>query len=252
MLNKNVHVVLCKPLYPRNIGQCARAMSNLGFEKLILIEGPNLTPEEEFEARQGAARGQDPWQNAHWLKSWDEFYEHYPEGKRIGFSRRAGELRPLSLWLNFLKQSRPQSWLNQPIYLVFGSEDRGLETEDLARVHHICELPVWGATPSYNLSHAVLAALFSLRQKMDEAPEQHHSISEKTSNEITKTDAHFFPDEILQEWIEVLGFTIENRSVNALSVLKRLLLRNEPTVKELRILEAVIFQTVRKLKEKKL
>ncbi len=241
-------VVLVRPLYPRNIGQCARAMANMGIEKLIII-GPR--PQlDDLEVREGAARAQLPLQNARAYSDWDEFYENEKEGLRIAFSRRDGKLRQVSPWKGYLQKKSAELNTDRPLYLIFGPEDVGLSFEDLNRAHHVCTLPTFGENQSFNLAQAVLIALYIYR---DIVPTQ-NTLADSLENGSRRDEAedkHFFPEEVIRNWIQELGFDIENRKVSAFTVLRKLLLKNEPSPKELRILEVVIHQTVRKLREKR-
>ena len=137
-------VVLSRTQYPYNIGQVARAMSNLGFSSLELVQPPAWTEETFFQARQGAARGQAPLRDRREHASWSEFYASQPaHAVRIGFSRRGGRKRPSIPWEKYLAEELPALW-GRPHLLIFGTEDSGLSSEDLDLVHHICDLPVYG------------------------------------------------------------------------------------------------------------
>src|SRR5690606_8493203 len=123
----------------------------------------------------------------------------------------------------------------QPVYLIFSPEDRGLSNEDLDFANFIVSLPTYGSFSSLNISHAVMLALYLAQthlQIADEQTENHHENFQ-------------FPEEPLREWLHTLGFQTGERRTDAFKVLKRILLSNVPTAKELRILEAIVNQTVR-------
>lgn len=65
------------------------------------------------------------------------------------------------------------------------------------------------------------------------------------------TSKNLLPEAILYDWIETLGFDLSKKRINAFTVMKRILLHNVPTSKELRVFEVVLQQTIRKLKEHK-
>ena len=85
-----VNVVLVRPMYPRNIGMCARSMANMGTGRLVLI-APQC--ELDYDAQQGATHAQEILKEAKTYKSLDAFYNEEGEGVRIALSGRAGELR---------------------------------------------------------------------------------------------------------------------------------------------------------------
>jgi tRNA/rRNA methyltransferase len=60
-----------------------------------------------------------------------------------------------------------------------------------------------------------------------------------------------FPEETLKEWLITLGFSLDKKKTNVYTVLKRMILHNVPTPKEVNMLETVLQQTIRKLKNKK-
>lgn len=244
-LAANVKVVLVESIYAFNIGQVSRAMSNMGFEDLILIRPKGIESTDNFEARQGAARGQGALKNAKIFETWNDFFENNQDGIRIAFSRRPGLSRQVSSFKSWIKSKENSFWSNQPIYLIFGPEDRGLENHDLVHAHHVLELPVFGDHGSFNLSHSVLMATYMLRDWWVE-----QEIISKPPEFEPEYYPEAFPDEIIKEWLIELGFALDEKKINIFSTLKTLMLKNEPSLREYRALEAVIFQTVRKLREK--
>lgn len=249
-LEFDLRVVLAQPIYERNVGAVSRAMSNMGFEKLILV---NPLCEITFEAQQAAATGQKALQNRVTYKNWQEFEKNEPDSIRIGFSTkdgRARQIRDLDPTLDWIKNNTSQfkrdSTKKPVIHFIFGREDWGLSTEDLEDVNFACCLPTYGENVSMNLAQAVLIALFMIRQQwggIRTELENNLPIREFTAK------PRNFPDQALRDWLINLGFSIERGKVNAYSVMKRILLQNTPNTKEMRILEVVIQQSARKLKE---
>jgi tRNA/rRNA methyltransferase len=230
-----IHVVLVRSIYSRNVGSVSRAMANLGASRLILVD-PKC--DLDFEARQGAAGAQSRLIEATVYNTWADFYASEGEGVRIAFCAKSKiETDALDI------ESRAQEILkthNGPIYLIFGPEDHGLSNDDVSFANFICQLPVYGDFTSFNLSHAVLLATYIFQKQLQlKAPEA----------EVTPVSKFEFPDATLQKWLNTLGFEVGDRRIDAYKVLKRILLKNIATDKELRILEAVIFQTIRKLPE---
>jgi tRNA/rRNA methyltransferase len=244
-----LRVVLASPIYERNIGASSRAMANMGVEKLILI---NPLCEITFEAQQAAATGQQALQNRTTYKNWSEFYENEPDSIRIGFTTKDGRVRQVRDFkptLDWLKNESP--YFTKPgsspviVHLIFGREDWGLSTEDIEYVHYSCSLPTYGENPSMNLAQAVLIALYIIRDTWGGTKGKiENQLSDKRLNR--KPTA--FLEESLKVWLEEMGFTL-NKKVDAYTVLKRMLLQNTPTPKEIRIFETVLQQSIRKLRE---
>jgi tRNA/rRNA methyltransferase len=244
----DIHVVLVKPLYSRNVGYVSRVMANMGAAKLILVDSQC---EYNLEARQGAAGAQTHLVEATHYKTVDDFLKNEPEGLRVAFSARTKkETDTLPTTSRARMVLTDAQRLQQPIYLLFGSEDHGLTKEDLEYAHYILELPIFGPFKSINLSHATLLALYIFQNEIRAVEKPSHETENFIRNEISKPEStgFVFPKLALKEWLETLGFETGDRRTDALQVLQRILLKNLASNKELRVLEAIVNQTVRKLK----
>lgn len=236
----HLRVVLVRPKYSRNVGMVARAMSHYGVKNLILIE-PRC--EIDQEAREGAAHAQEQLQKAIIYPHWQRFYDWEHEGIRIAFSARDGQNRET---FNFSTALRSDSDLhlelkNKMTYLIFGPEDHGLADADLDFVHRVFHMKMPGENQSMNLSHAVMTSLTLL----------HETIYRESAAIDIEKESFFFPDQTIRKWLETLNVDInQHQKVNAYTVLKRLMLKGFPTTKELHMLETVLQQTIRKLKDK--
>jgi TrmH family RNA methyltransferase len=234
----NIDVVLVRTKYPRNIGATARSMANLDAGRLLLVD-PKCQIEES--ARQAAAGAQGPLSSALTFANWEDFYRTEGHGVRIALTRRHGKNRHVFSLPETLKELRPDSLNLGRIYLVFGPEASGLDADDMAFVNHACHLPVDGEFNSLNLAQAVLLALFVTKQALPPT---------KSKVESAIPQPLRFPDDLIKEWITSIGFEIDARKASAYLTLRRLLLQNQPTEHENHVLEAVLQQTVRKLKRR--
>lgn len=247
--NFELRVVLASPIYDRNVGAVSRAMSNMGFDKLILV---NPLCQITYDAQQAAATGQTALQNRVTYANWADFEKSEPESIRIAFTTKDGkarQVRDLKPTLSWIKNHSPafHDPKNLPVmHFIFGREDWGLSSEDIENANYACCLPTWGPNPSLNLAQAVLIALFMLRDQW--GGERTPLENESPIRDISMNPRQF-PDSALQNWLEALGFDLDRGKVNVFAVMKRILLQNTPDNKELRVLEAVIQQTTRKLRE---
>lgn len=249
MRDFEIRVVLVRPIYESNVGATARSMSNMGADKLILI---NPACELGLKAHQSAASGQKPLENHVQYKNWDEFYQNESEGIRISFTARDGrgrQVQDFATTLNWIRDEHPlmrkESGDAIPIYLIFGPEDWGLSTEDLELTHYACSIPTFGDNTSLNLAQAALLALYTLRTTW--GGQRARLMGQQSPKKNSARDV--FPEETLHLWLTEMGFDIDdNKKINSYTVLKRLLLQNIPTKKELGILEIVLQQSIRKLK----
>ena len=223
-------VILVRPEYPRNIGMVSRAMNNFGHERLILIEP---LCELDRTANKGAAQGQQPLRDCTTYRSWEEYAEKEPDGPRIAYSRRDGRRRPV-YDINELVDWPPLTD-GRPVSLIFGTEDHGLSGEDLRWAHRTCTLEIPGPLKSLNLSHAVLLALSQLPKLDAKEP--------PASEPVQK------PDEHLQRWLTALNFDLSSKNWNAYYSLHQMIMKSNPTQREMELFQSVIEQTLRRLDE---
>lgn len=248
-LGFEVRVVLTRPKYSRNIGATSRAMVNMGVKKLILID-PQCSL--DYEAQLAAATGQGPLQNHIVYKSWQDFYASEPNSLRVALTARDGRgraVRDLGDTLNDLKVTSPffqESSEPVVLHLIFGPEDWGLSAKDIELVHFCCSIPTFSDNPSLNLAQAVLLTLFILRQSWGG---ERSLLDGQQPDRNRLNQPPVFPEKTLREWLEAMGYNLSHRRMNVFTVLKRMLLQNTPTPKELIILETVLQQSLRKLNE---
>jgi tRNA/rRNA methyltransferase len=251
MRNIDLRVVLVRSIYERNIGATSRAMANMGFNQLILID-----PKCEFtiEANKAAANGQAPFENKIIYKSWDDFFAQEPRGLFIATTARDGrgrQVQDLETTLNQIKTDHRELNLNSesafPIHLVFGPEDWGLSADDIQYAHACCSIPTYSENSSLNLAQAVLLALFIFRSVFGGERTQLEGYQKPKA--IQKKPEDIFPDQTLRLWLVEMGFNLDKKKMNVFTVLKRMLLQNAPSTKEFKILEIVLQQSLRKLKE---
>jgi len=245
MNNSFVKVVLVRPIYSRNIGATSRALSNMGFSDLILI-APQA--ELDYEARQAAARGQEPLMKARVYTSWQNFNKEHSAGLRLAFSTKDGQSRiviPLIETLNDYKV-RNSDLLFSSLYFVFGPEDWGLSNDDLNHCHKSVSIPTYGENPSLNLAQAVLLGLYTFRQIFGGQETQLRLRAEESD---FVQDEDWFPSTSLKKFLVAMRFDVDARRVSAYTTLKQYLLRAVPTLKEKRLLQDILEQGARKLAE---
>ncbi|HEY8272537.1 MAG TPA: RNA methyltransferase [Pseudobdellovibrionaceae bacterium] len=254
MRNFEVRIVLVRTIYERNIGATSRAMSNMGFENLILVD-PQC--EITYEAQQTAATGQTGLQNRTTYKSWAEFLEKEPESIKICFTARDGkgrQVRDIDEVLSDVKEKSPQFQQQEEnphpipylVHLIFGPEDWGLSGEDLEIANFCACIPTFGDNWSLNLAQATLLAMFSLRKAWGG---QRTPLDGGDLRRAPQGIEGINPDLTLKKWLLEMGFDLSKKKMNVYTVLRRMLLQNTPTKKEWVILETVLQQSIRKLQE---
>ena len=245
-------VVLHRPIWPRNIGMCARAMGNLGATELhIIAPRCDWTSETaQIEARQGATHGADILLAARVHESLEAFLEAHGQGVKIAFSARDGYGKRVNEFSELLEKFRDQPshaiWHEQSsIQLHFGTEDDGMTLEELEPANFICRLPANGPHTSFNLSHAVLIALYILETEIG-------TPRERTADEAPAAlppGRLEYPRKAIRTWLEALGFDLDSRKISIETSLNRVFLSHCPSPDDVRLLEKVLFQTIDKLKK---
>ncbi len=253
---ERVHVVLCRPIYPRNVGMCARAIGNMGAGRLIIIDRTDPLGDE---SKQGAAHAQEILAATTFYPSLKEFYANEAAGVRIALSGKDARLKVPDLLPELLRAELADSahrlhHSDEPIYLFFGTEDDGLSAEEMELCNFVCRLPTFTEINSLNLSHAVLLALYIVRVALTDASVS-ASVKPSTATDRSSPPAPEvgdvgYPQRLIREWLELLGFNLSSPRINIEKTLNRVLLGRAPTTEELRTLNNVLQQTVHKLESK--
>lgn len=235
-----LYVILVRPTFPGNIGAAVRALANMGGDGLVLID-PQCEVNEE--AHLFAAGAQAWFRKIRTYPDWNSFYRAEGEGFRVALTRRAGKrrkLKTLPVTVEELISQAPPESAGLPLYLIFGPEAHGLSADDMAWAHRSASLPIPGTFKSMNLAQAVMLGLYLTQDALG---------SSKVSPSNERPKSKFFPDESIRRWLTSMGFSLRKRRMSAYLTLRRLLLQNWPSEKELHVLEAILQQNIRKLEE---
>ncbi len=150
-------VILVEPQSPGNIGMVCRAMANFGARDLRLINPcQHLHP----EARKFAV-GASP------LLGEARIFPDLPSALAdlhltVATTRRSGRLRGELLDIGALPALRASLPPQGRMGLVFGREDAGLTSEEVALCSHAATVATCAEVGSLNLAQAVLLFLFEL------------------------------------------------------------------------------------------
>jgi len=150
-------VVLVSTRNPLNIGAAARAMSNLGFLRLRVVN-PHEASFREARSAVGAA---PLLQSAEQYKSVAEAVADCS----LVIGTTAGHNRELHQPLKLLPQAASlihKRLRSGRVALLFGSEKRGLSNSDLSYCHWLLRIPTREEHGSMNLGQAVAVCLYEL------------------------------------------------------------------------------------------
>lgn len=228
-------VLLYRPRDVRNIGAVVRAMKNMGFHRLRLIEPPPFAAADLL----GVAHRSEE------LLAGLEIYAGIDQalaglGYLVGTSARR-HTRPLRRDVQNLMNELAGHATHGPVGLLFGPEDNGLDNQTLARCQALLSLPVDEAYPSLNLAQAVLLALYELRGALLEAPPPPQRPAAADLATLEACVAAW------QHMLRAIEFVKSGNPASVLRPLRALLQRAEPDPREAALLTAIARETVKYL-----
>lgn len=153
----NIYFILVEPKELGNIGASARAMKNMGFKNLCLVNPPPVITDE---ARRLACNALDVLNAA---KTYDSIADAVKnKAIVVGTSRRKGRSRGVFLNVGEGAARLHDIALKNKIAILFGREDRGLYNEEVEECGFLITIPSSTKQPSLNLSQAVLLTAYEL------------------------------------------------------------------------------------------
>ncbi|GAQ95285.1 tRNA/rRNA methyltransferase [Thermodesulfovibrio aggregans] len=153
---KNLYFVLVEPKEPGNIGASARAIKNMGFEKLILVNPAPLTDEAYWMAW----ASQDILENAEIYKNLDDALKD--KAVVVGTTRRRGSKRGAIVDVRDGVKRIFEVAQDNKVAILFGREDKGLFNEEVEKCGFLITIPTSELQPSLNLAQAVLIVAYEL------------------------------------------------------------------------------------------
>jgi tRNA (cytidine32/uridine32-2'-O)-methyltransferase len=156
---EHITIILVRPQSPGNIGAVARAMRNMGLQRLALVQ-PERFPHPEARMMACGATDllhqarvypglQDAIADCHWL---------------IGTSARRRRYRKPPLTPRELAHALPELCQNYRVGILFGPEDSGLTAQELNLCHARVVIPTVAAATSLNLAQAVMVVCYEIMQ----------------------------------------------------------------------------------------
>jgi tRNA/rRNA methyltransferase len=218
-------VVLVATRNPLNIGAAARAMSNLGFLRLRVVN-PYEASFREARSAVGAApllaRAEEYSSVAEAVADCSSVIGTTAVGKR--------ELHhPLRLLQEAAPLIRKQLRNGGRVALLFGSEKRGLSNDDLSHCQWLVHIPTREEHTSMNLGQAVAVCLYELARGADKAASRGKSnarrgpekLKSATSGELERITA------MLIDGLRISGYLPERSAVAKEEKIRRMVRRLE-------------------------
>jgi len=154
---QNVCIILARPKHPGNIGSAARAMFNMGLNRLVLAGPQCPINEESYRMAKGGKAVLGSAKIHRSLRSALRGIRFLAgtTGKSGGYRAPAGSLP--SLIPRLLDHAA-----RQKVGILFGPEDTGLIDEDLQFCQVLIRIPTQHKAPSINLAQAVMLVCYEL------------------------------------------------------------------------------------------
>lgn len=220
-------IVLCGPQIPGNVGSVARAMANFGLSDLRLV-----TPCDHLaaEARMFAA-GATPLLEA--ARVYPDLSAAISDLQiTVATTRREGRLRGRMLDSTQLPALLGSLSDRARAGLVFGREQSGLTSDEVALCSHTATVATSGSTGSLNLAQAVLLFLYELARQ----PQTASGGTEREWPTQQELDGMFAQ---MASVLERIAFLNPSRPEAGLNRLRRLISRAHPDRSEVALLRGL-------------
>jgi TrmH family RNA methyltransferase len=233
-LADRVRFVLVEPQGAGNVGSAARALKNLGFERLDLV-APACDPLGD-EARRMAVDGAGLLEAARIHPSLDAALQG--AGTVVGTSRRAGKQRRPHWRLEEIAPDLVRLASVGELAVVFGREAHGLSDAELDRCTHLVHLLASEACPSFNLAQAVLLVAWELVRASIGPPPPDPAEPLAGHAEREAMYGH------LERALLAIGFLKEDTAEGMMRRLRRMLGRAALTPGDVQVLRGIARQTL--------
>lgn len=153
----HIYFILVEPKEPGNIGAAARAIKNMDFKNLCLVNPP---PFQTEEARLFAHGATDILKSVIVYRSLKDAIgdKHYVAGTSRRRGRRRGVFTPVEQGARRLFEMAH----NNKVAVLFGREDRGLYNSEIEECGFLMTVPASRKQPSLNLAQAVLIIAYEI------------------------------------------------------------------------------------------
>lgn len=225
-----VEVVLVQPAEGGNVGSCARALKNMGFSSLRMVD-PRY--EDRREARKMAVHATDVLESARVFGSVEEATRdaNWVVATSVR-SRTHPERKPPIGPQEFITRLQELP-AGSRAALLFGPERTGLTNDQLGKCQDILTLRTADAYPSLNLAQAVLLAAWEIR-KADLQPQvSAYRKQAVTAGEVNELLNH------MQRTLEIIGYLNPQNPDLILDDLRKVLSRAVLDQRELSMLRGI-------------
>ena len=230
MVNKNIEIVLSGTLKSGNIGSVARAMNNMGFCTLKLVN-PQCSVDDQ--AMHMATHGKDILKNVQIFTRIRDAVESssYIFGTTARSRKHRNTILPEEMdgKIQLLAQGTMVS-------ILFGPEDRGLSNEEIELCNDIVTIPTLSAASSLNISHAVMLICYAIFRSVNKITEISPAAQLAPSE---KTEPMY---EQMQSILLDAGFLNKQNPKPVMGMFREILTRANLTISDVKLIRGVIRQ----------
>jgi TrmH family RNA methyltransferase len=226
-----LRVVLVSPRNPLNVGAAARAMSNLGFTRLRLVNAYEVA----YQEARSAVGASEILQSA---ENYDSLGGAVADCSLVVGTTSAEHrdiehpLRRLEYGARLIRRHLASG----PAALVFGSEKYGLGNDDLAHCHWLMRIPARRAHGSMNLGQAVAVCLYELVRNPRAAQANPKRPRPALAGELERLD------QLLFELLELSGYVNPRTASSTRTKLRRLVRRMNLTARDAEVWLGILRQ----------
>lgn len=236
-------VVLHRPRDVVNIGGTVRALKNMGFRHLRLVDPVPFAPADVCGI---AHRSEDVLATMRSYASLDQALADV--GYVVGTTEHIHGQHAVRQDIRAVAPELLQRAAVAPVALLFGTEDNGLDLAALDRCQTLLRLPTDPAYPSLNLAQAVLLLLYELRMAA------HQPVSLAVASRTLRQSAPVARLEVLfaawEEALQAIEFFKTPQRASVLRRLRALCYRAGPDEREAALLTAIAREVVRFLQRR--
>ena len=223
-------IVLVEPQTPGNVGMVCRAMKNMGLRHLRLVKGCRT---DHSEARRFAVSARDLLDGAVRFESLEDALADIEIS--VATTRRIGKYRQETMEPAELVAKLREGSGASRVALVFGREDNGLSTDELALCRWQATIPTSDEYGSLNLAQAVL--LFCYEVSRGVVPGVITTVREMaTTGEMEDLYGH------MEKTLLEIGFLDPTNPKHLMRTIRRILARAELDSREISVLRGMMSQ----------
>lgn len=235
----NIDIILIGTLYSGNIGSVARAMKNLGFPHLKLVNPQCNIDDQSFWM---ATHGKDIINRSQTFHNIRDAIED--SSYIFGTTARNRRWRSF-LYPNQIAEKVVAMAQKNRVSIIFGPEDIGLSNDELELCNEVVSIPTVKGASSMNISHAVLIICYEIFHAANNEA-NHFEVVELASSK--RVEAMY--DHMKRTLLEI-GFLDPQNPEHFLGTIRRILTRASLSSKDVNFIRGVFRQLLWYIKKTK-